>query len=315
MPKLIISIVTWNSAHSIEACIRSVLTQSFSDYEFHIVDNASADHTCEVIEGINDKRILLTKFKENRGFCGGHNHVIASTKSEFVLLVNPDIIMQPDYVEKALSTISQKRNIGTVCGLLLQSSSKDAIIDSAGLTKLSSGIMSLLHHGEPRTQVELKQKEVFGADGALPLYRREMIDHVSINGKFFDESFFAHKEDWDVSWRSHIYGWKTIFDPACIAIHPRVFKPGDKEVRKTMSDQIKIDAVKNQLILLKKNLSVGEYWSGLFGILPRQMAIFTYILLFERSSLKAYSWYFKHKPEILAARKIIQSKRNTAPRA
>jgi len=316
MAKLVVSIVTWNSAHSIEACVRSVLAQTFGDYEFHIVDNASSDNTTEVIERINDGRISVTKFKQNKGFCGGHNHVIGATKSEFVLLVNPDIIMQPDYVEKALATMAQSNTIGTVCGLLLQSSDTDAIIDSAGLTKLSSGIMSLLHHGKRRSEVELiKQTEVFGADGALPLYRRAMIDHVSINGKLFDESFFAHKEDWDVSWRSHIYGWKTIFAPTCVAIHPRVFKPGDKEVRKNMSDQIKIDAVKNQLILLKKNLSVAEYWTGIFSILPRQIAIFTYILLFERASLKAYTWYFKHRPEIVAARKIIQSKRNTAPTA
>lgn len=309
------SIVTWNSEQTIEACLRSVFAQTFTDYELHVWDNASKDTTCAVIEKLNDKRVKLIRSNDNLGFCGGHNRVMSTTKSEFVLLVNPDIIMQPDYAEKALQTISEKRNIGTVCGLLVQSSDKDAIIDSAGLMKLSSGIMGLINHGKRRTEVELRKQEVFGADGALPLYRRDMIDHVSINGKFFDELFFAHKEDWDVSWRSHIYGWKTIFDPACVAIHPRVFKPGDKKVRKSMSDQIKIDAVKNQLILLKKNLSSGEYWSGLFTILPRQIAIYMYILLFERSSLKAYKWYSQHKAEIVAARKIIQSNRNTAPRA
>ena len=314
MAKLVVSIVTWDSAQSIDACIRSVLAQTFSDYEFYILDNASVDETCAVIEKINDRRIHLIRFSENKGFCGGHNHVIGITKSEFVLLVNPDIIMQPDYIEKALKTISGKNNIGTVCGLLLQSQDKNAIIDSAGLTKLPSGIMSLLDHGKHKTDVELKKKEVFGADGALPLYRRQMIDHVSIDGKFFDESFFAHKEDWDVSWRSHIYGWKTIFDPECIAVHPRVFKPGDKKVRKAMSEQIKIDAVKNQLILLKKNLSTHEYWSGFFSIVPRQIAIFIYIFLFERSSLKAYKWYSQHKKEIIATRNIIQSKRDTAPK-
>jgi len=207
----------------------------------------------------------------------------------------------------------EKNNIGTVCGLLVQSEDKDAIIDSAGLMRLPSGIMSLIDHGKRRNEVELRKREVFGADGALPLYRRAMIDHVSINGNFFDELFFAHKEDWDVSWRSSIYGWKTIFDPQCIAVHPRVFKPGDRKVRKTMSDQIKIDAVKNQLILLKKNLSTGEFFANFFKIVPRQLGIFFYILLFERTSLKAYSVYQNHKNEIRKARKIIQGNRNTAP--
>ena len=86
-------------------------------------------------------------------------------------------------------------------------------------------------------------------------------------------------------------------------------------MRKSMSDQIKIDAVKNQLILLKKNLSIGEFFTNFFSIVPRQALVFFYILLLERSSLKAYSLYFKHRPQIKAARKIIQSKRNTAPKA
>lgn len=312
MAKLVISIVTWNSADSIEACVNSVLAQSFTDYEFYILDNASKDDTCAIIEKINSKKINLIRSHQNKGFCGGHNHVINSTKSEFVLLVNPDIIMNPDYIEKALTAMNERKNIGTVCGLLVQSDDKKAIIDSAGLMRLPSCIMSLIDHGKRINEIELKKKEVFGADGALPLYRRAMVDHVSINGNFFDELFFAHKEDWDVSWRSSIYGWKTIFDPNCIAIHPRVFKPGDRKVRKTMSDQIKIDAVKNQLILLKKNLSLGEFLSNFFKIVPRQLGIFFYILLFERSSLKAYTLYLKHKPEILKARKIIQNNRNTA---
>ncbi|MBK6522297.1 MAG: glycosyltransferase [Sphingobacteriaceae bacterium] len=95
MAKLIISIVTWNSAESIEACINSVLAQSFTDYEFYILDNASKDNTCAIIEKLGNKKINLIRSSENRGFCGGHNQVINSTKSEFVLLVNPDIIMRP----------------------------------------------------------------------------------------------------------------------------------------------------------------------------------------------------------------------------
>ena len=218
MAKLIITIVTWNSAGSIEKCIASVLAQSFTDYEFYILDNDSKDETCSLIENLNNKKINLVRSNQNKGFCGGHNQIINSTKSEFVLLVNPDIIMQPDYVEKALVTMCEKNNTGTVCGLLVQSVDKNAIIDSVGLMRLPSGIMNLVDHGKERTEVKLKKKEVFGADGALPLYRRAMIDHVSIKGNFFDELFFAHKEDWDVSWRSSIYGWKTIFDPACIPL-------------------------------------------------------------------------------------------------
>jgi GT2 family glycosyltransferase len=311
MPKLIISVVTWNSADSIKACIESILNQSYSDYILYIVDNASADDTFSIVKSITDVRIKAIKLESNTGFCGGHNHVLSQTQSDFVLLVNPDIILSSDYIEKAMHTITKSEHIGTVCGLLLQSAATDpeCRIDSAGLNMMPSRIMGLRYHGEKLSDVSLAEAEVFGADGALPLYRRAMITYISINGQFFDEMFFAHKEDWDVSWRSAIYGWKTIFDPACIAVHPRVFKPGNLKLRKNMSTQIKIDAVKNQLILLLKNESGKRFILNFFHIVPRQLMIFFYILFFERTSLKAYRFFFRNRKQILASRKIIQRNR------
>lgn len=311
MDSLIISIVTWNSADSIKDCVRSVLDQSYSNYKLLIVDNASTDNTWEILKTFSDPRLASTKFEANKGFCGGHNHVLKNTRSEFVLLVNPDIILSPDYVEKALNTIRSNDQIGTVCGLLLQKPINDpeCIIDSAGLDLLPSRIMSLHYHGKRPNEIALKKEEVFGADGALPLYRRKMINDISIDGQFFDERFFAHKEDWDVSWRSHIYGWKTTFDPACVAIHPRVFKPGNLKLRKNMSKQVKIDAVKNQLILLLKNESAKGFFQNFFKIVPRQVMIFFYILFAEPSSLKAYGYFIKNYSQILKSRRIIQKNR------
>lgn len=311
MDSLVISIVTWNSAHSIKECVQSVLDQSYSTFKLYIIDNASTDNTLEVLQFFNDERITKIKFETNKGFCGAHNHVLQNTSSEFVLLVNPDIILSPNYIEKALITFGTNNNIGTVCGLLVQKplNDPDCVIDSAGLDLMPSRIMSLHYHDKKPGEIKLKTEEVFGADGALPLYRRKMIDNISINGQFFDERFFAHKEDWDVSWRSHIYGWKTIFDPACIAIHPRVFKPGNLKLRKNMSKQIKIDAVKNQLILLLKNESTKAFLKNFFQIVPRQIMIFFYILFAEPSSLKAYGYFIKNYTQILESRRIIQKNR------
>lgn len=307
MPKLIISIVTWNSEKTIRACVQSVLEQDFTDFVVHVFDNHSSDQTLRILKSFKDKRLLITEYQENVGFCSGHNATIRSTQSDFVLLVNPDIIMDRHYVHVALSKLESYPRAGTLCGLLLQS--PEGVIDSAGLQLKSSGVMELMHHGEYEKTTELKECYVFGCDGALPLYRRNMIDDVSVNNMFFDEQFFAHKEDWDVSWRSALFGWKTIFVPECRAIHPRYFKPGDRSLRKNIPAKIKADAVKNQLILFLKNLSAAEFFTNFFRIMPRQIAIFMYVLLFERTSLSAYSYIIKNRKNILAQRRIIQQKR------
>lgn len=307
MTKLVISVVTWNSEQTIQACIRSVLEQTENDFVLHVFDNHSADKTLEVLKSFNDERLRIHAHSENTGFCGGHNFVIRHTQSDYVLLVNPDVIMRPDYVSKAVSKMEQHPEAGTLCGLLLQN--EKGLIDSAGLKLKRSGTMELMHHGADIHTADLKESYIFGCDGALPLYRRSMIEDVSVNNMFFDEQFFAHKEDWDVSWRSALYGWKTLFVPECRALHPRYFKPGDRSLRKNIPAKIKADAVKNQLILFLKNLSAGEFFRNFFYIVPRQIMIFFYVLLFERGSLAAYAYIHKNRKHIMAQRRIIQQKR------
>lgn len=306
-----ISIVTWNSASTISACIQSVLDQTFSDFQLMIVDNNSKDETCKIVESFKDPRLSIFKKNENTGFCGGHNYSIANSESDFVLLVNPDIILSKNYIDCSMKTIQENDKFGTVCGLLLQDNftNPETLIDSAGLEIKRSRVMKMRYHGEKRNEVNLIKEEVFGADGALPLYRRSMINDISVNNQFFDELFFAHKEDWDISWRSNIYGWKTIFDPSCVAIHPRHFKPKSLKVRNAIAGHIKIHSVKNQLILILKNDSISSFIVNSIFTIPRQLMIFIYILLFERSSLKAYQFVYKNYDEIMAKRKIIQNKR------
>lgn len=307
MLPLIVSIVTWNSEDSIKRCIDSLIHQTFTDFKILVVDNNSKDNTCNIVKQFNDPRLKLKCLEQNTGFCGGHNYALSHTESEFVLLVNPDAILNPDYIQLALSRIEKEPRTGTVCGLLVQSEVDDnALIDSAGMDFSKDGRYKLRHHGKKIKEVNLKVQEVAGADGALPLYRREMINDIAIKGEFFDEMFFAHKEDWDISWRSALFGWKTVFDPVCKAVHPRSFKPENLSVRKQMSDTIKYHAVKNQLLLLLKNEQ--QLSLDILPIISRQFLIFIYTILYERSSLKAYHFVYKNRKEIFSARKEIKMK-------
>lgn len=311
MEKLVLSLVTWNNAGTIYDCLVSVLNQSFSDFQFLIIDNNSKDETCSIIESFSDSRIKLIKLKQNTGFCGGHNFAIQNSESEFILLVNPDIDMKQNYISNALETMKKNERIGTVCGLLLQNEADnlESIIDSAGMEMKRSRIMQLRFHGKKVNNVSLKEEEIFGADGALPMYRRAMIDDISINRQFFDESFHSHKEDWDVAWRSSVFGWKTYFNPLCMAIHPRSFKPKSLKVRRMMSKEIKFHAVKNQFLLLLKNESRSGFLKNFVFIIPRQIMILIYILFFEMGSLKAYSYIIHNLGSILKTRNYIQKRR------
>ncbi|WP_167856798.1 glycosyltransferase family 2 protein [Hymenobacter aquaticus] len=310
MPSVLLSIVTWNSAAVIEACLASVLAQTYSDFEVWVVDNASADDTRTRVAAIaaTDARVKLHALPRNTGFCGGHNYALDRTTSEAVLLVNPDIEMQPDYLACALARLQTDKRIGTVCGLLLQSPDANPRIDSTGMEALPDGRFRLRHHAQRLHETPLTAGPVDGADGALPLYRRAFIDDLRVEGQFFDERFFAHKEDWDIAWRGRLFGWLTVFDPACRALHPREFRPADLRVRLRLSGNIKADAVKNQWLLLLKNPPRRDLPGLWLRALPRQLGILLYCLLLERPSLRAYRYVWQHWGSIRHARRLIQTR-------
>jgi GT2 family glycosyltransferase len=308
-PTTTASVVTWNHAHCIEACVGSLLRQTCPLESIFIYDNASADGTAGVLETFRD-RVGLFYSPENRGFCGGHNFAISRTASDFVLLVNPDVVLQEDYVEKAIRRMFQDKRIGTVCGLLLQNGLDPGtcLVDGAGLSVAKSRRFLLRHHGAPAGGLPLRAEEVFGCDGALPFYRRAMIENVSFEGQFFDEMFFAHKEDHDVSWRSQIFGWKTFFEPDCVAMHPRVFRPGNLQVRKRLAPELKYHAVKNDLLLLLKNETAPNFARDFLRIFPRRFGILLYALLREPYSLHAYWFVIRRWRQIMLSRRRLQQR-------
>ncbi len=309
MPPIVISLITWNSGTSIKATIESVIKQTYTNYKLYIIDNNSDDDTSKIIESFTDERIIFKKNSENTGFCGGHNFVINSTESEYVLLLNPDIILDENYLGLALDTFKLSEHIGIVCGLLLQNKSDNPKIDSAGLVFEKDRRFSLRYHNHIMNSFKLKIEEVFGADGALMLMSRNFIDDMKIMGDFFDPMFFAHKEDWDIAWRSRLLGWKTYFNPNCRAIHPRVFHSNSLSIRKKLPSFIKYHAVKNQFLLIFKNEDIKNFLIGFPVIIYRQILVFAYILLFERTSLKAYKYFIVNFPKILMKRRLIQKKR------
>ncbi|MBO8132146.1 MAG: glycosyltransferase family 2 protein [Candidatus Marinimicrobia bacterium] len=304
MYKLVISIVTYNSARVIEKCISSILSQNYNNYKIVVFDNNSSDNTYELIERFKDSRFELIKSDINLGYCGGHNFVINNTSSEYILLVNPDVIMLPNYIHNALNIMDQDSSIGTLCGLLLQNCINDThcIIDGAGLNLNKDRTFSLRYHNRELGEVDLYTEEVAGADGALPLYRRKMIEDIKINGNFFDSSFFMHKEDWDVSWRSIHRGWKTVFAPQCIAIHPRTFR---KDNRENIDDYLKYHSKKNELVVLFSNEYFVNILLDIVFIVCRMFQTLLYTIIFEPRTIRYINYIIKNIHYVYKRRKII----------
>ena len=78
------------------------------------------------------------------------------------------------------------------------------------------------------TATSCNYEYVFGATAAAALYRREMIEDISIDGEFFDPDFFVYREDADVAWRAQLMGWRCLYTPHARGYHVRNVLPGNR---------------------------------------------------------------------------------------
>jgi GT2 family glycosyltransferase len=287
-PLVSIGLVTWNSATHLPGCLKALTEQEYTHWELIVFDNGSKDHSLDLITQ-NCPNAKIVKNTDNTGFCHAHNQAIAAAHGEYYMPLNPDLVMKPDYITHLVASLEERPDYGSAAGKLLQSQAEGqpSVIDSTGLFIDRQRRQYLRGHGEVDTGQYNQAGEVFGVDGAAPLYRREMLEDIKIDGQYFDECFFAHKEDVDLAWRARLLGWRCWYTPEAMAVHPRSFRPGHK--REVISPSVRVHAIKNRYLLLKKNESLQGWQRDGFHILWYDLKILVYLCLFEQSSLKAFS--------------------------
>jgi GT2 family glycosyltransferase len=303
-------ITTYNSASVIEACLRSVFEQDYPSIEIVVVDNDSADGTREILKrGGRGLRVFYNEF--NTGFAAAQNQAMREAHGEWLLSLNPDVMLSRDFVSKLVAAGDADPRAGAVCGKLLrwrpgEAAERTQVIDSTGIYFLRN--LRHLDRGsdEPdRGQYE-RPEYVIGATGAAALYRREMVEDISVEGEFFDEDFFAYREDADVAWRAQLMGWRCIYTPRAVAWHVRRVTP---ERFRELPDLINRHSIKNRFLMRAKNLSGSLYLRLLGPVTFRDALIFGYCLLFHPRLLSGLGVLWTRRGAIRRKREWIQSHR------
>src|SRR6266851_283905 len=224
-----VTIVTYNTRQYIEPCLESVLGQGHP-VEVVVVDNASMDGTRGILARY-ENRIRVIYNNENVGFAAAQNQAIALSSSDWVLVLNPDVVLQPGCIEQLVEAGEIDGKVGTVCGRLLAigrdlEPPAKPLIDTAGIYFTPE--MRHFDRGwhEPDDGRFRKMEYVFGASAAAAMYRREMIADISEGNNFFDPDFFSYREDADVAWRAQLLGWRCLYVPGAAAFHVRSVGPG-----------------------------------------------------------------------------------------
>jgi GT2 family glycosyltransferase len=305
-----ISIVTYNSGRYIRRCLDTLLRQKGVSLDIVVVDNASTDGTLEILKEFRD-RIRILPGDGNVGFAEGQNLAIRSSTSEWVLTLNPDVLLRPGFIRRLVEAGNADPGAGTVCGKLYSigpgfQALAEPRIDSTGI--YFTPTMRHFDRGwhEPDRRGFERMEYVFGATAAAALYRRRMIEDVSIEGDFFDPDFFVYREDADVAWRAVLMGWRCIYTPAATAYHVRTLTQAN---RRSVPAFVNMHSVKNRFLMRIKNATAGVYRRHWLPMTLRDLVVVGGCLFWEPTSLAAFWHVARLFPRAVHRRRLIMGRR------
>jgi GT2 family glycosyltransferase len=305
-----VAIVTYNSERYIRRCLEGILEQEGISTEIVVVDNASSDGTRPILRRFKN-RIRTIYNDRNVGFAEAQNQAIRSSSADWVLTLNPDVLLLPHFIRTLWEAGQSDPSAGTVCGKLLSIGPgfrplPDERLDSTGI--FFTPAMRHFDRGwhEPDSAEFDSMEYVFGASAAAALYRREMIDDISVEGSFFDPDFFCYREDADVAWRAILQGWRCIYAPAAVSYHVRSVVPGN---RRSTPRAINMHSVKNRFLMRIKNASPGLYRRYWLSMTMRDLVVIGGTVVAEPRSLAAFWHLAKCLPQALRARRVIMRRR------
>lgn len=248
MASVSVVILNFNGRHHLEKFLPSVIEFS-SGYEIVVADNSSSDHSVDFIKK-HYPQIRLIIFAENHGFCGGYNKAIAQLDSEYVVILNSDIEVTPNWIAPILALFEKDDKIAAVQPKLLDYQHKNkfeyaggagGFIDTYGYPFCRGRIFDTIEtdHGQYNDT-----REIFWASGACMFMRTNLFK--SFGG--FDEDFFAHMEEIDLCWRMKRQGYKVFFCSESEVFHVGGGTLAYANPRKTYLN------FRNSLLVLIKNL-------------------------------------------------------------
>lgn len=227
MVDLSVVIVNYNVSYFLEQCLHSVLRASENvSCEVFVVDNNSVDGSVEMVKEKFPEVILIAN-KDNVGFSRANNQAMRIAKGRYVLLLNPDTLVEEDTFVKSVAFMDSHDDAGGLGvkmidgkGQFLPESKRGLPTPAVAFYKIF-GLSALFPKSKIFGQYHLgyldkdETHEIPILSGAFMLMRKETLDKVGL----LDEAFFMYGEDIDLSYRIVLGGYKNYYYPETRIIH------------------------------------------------------------------------------------------------
>ncbi len=227
MLKLSVVIVNYNVKYFLEQCLLSVQKALRNiEGDIYVVDNHSVDGSVQMVtDKFPDVHCIANL--ENVGFSVANNQAINKTRAEYVLILNPDTVVQEDTFEKCINYLDGHTNVGGLGVKMIDGKGKFLPESKRGLPTPEVAFYKMLGFNKafPKSRRfgkyhlgfigEDETSEMDILAGAFMMIRRSVLDEVGL----LDETFFMYGEDIDLSYRITQAGFKNVYFPETSIIH------------------------------------------------------------------------------------------------
>lgn len=306
-------VVTNGQSDYLRLCLESIKKQTYTNVETIVISNA-LNHNLGSKFYDTYEDIKLYSNEENLFYCAALNKGIRIAEGGFILCLNDDVILDARFIEEALKGFFLSKKIGMVSGKILRSDGK--IIDSAGL------FLSIWRTAKERGYGSLdkgrydKEGYIFGVNGAVAFYRRDMLESIKLGADYFDEDYRIFYEDLDIAWRAQNLCWKAYYMPCAIAYHVRgatVRKGRGIDMplaRKYLSNELYFDLVKNRYLTIIRNEPLLGFVLYLPFIFLYDILAWGYILFYRPTLILKLFFDLKYIISAFRKRKLIKKRKS-----
>ncbi len=302
MPKVSIVILNWNGRKFLQTCLSSLAKLRYPSFEIIVVDNNSSDDSVEFIHKKFPK-VKVVASKVNNGFARGNNIGARVATGKYLLFLNNDTKVTPNFLTPLVAACERDNTIGCVQPEMRVMKTPE-LLDEAGAYLTPSGF--LYHYGYRKKyskKAYQNSREVFSAKGACIFIPKHVFDAVGE----FDEDFFIFFEETDLCHRIWLAGYRVLYMPASHIYH---VAGGDTTDTYSYVRRIYL-TFKNMNYSYIKNF--GTFY--LFTVYPVfvifQIGLLIFFLLRGKfreggAMLRGWWWNMAHVPETLQKRRHIQ---------
>jgi hypothetical protein len=237
--RVAVVVPSWNGRRWLPGLFASLEAQTRAPDAVIVVDNGSTDGSVAWLRARPGVRLI--ELGRNHGFSVAANRGIAAAGGcEAVALVNTDVELAADWLERAVGRLEADDGLAAVATRMVLMD-RSGVIDDAGDVLRRDGVAEQRGHGRPDGPRFAEPGEVFSACAGAAVYRRSAV--LAVGG--FDERMFAYIEDVDLGLRLRLAGWRCAYEPV-VARHARRGSAGEGAVP--------VDAlvVRNTLLLVAK---------------------------------------------------------------